>query len=457
MKKLATLLLAAGMVVASTAPANAVDVKVSGEYRHSFSTGSDFLGNNAEDFRHRMRLNLALAASENLSAFVQFQLNHGNQYGSADKHGTGSNIQTRQLYLDWVVPTTAIKVRMGRHALGLPADAFGNNSVLGAGFGNRDGIVVTAPVTDWLGLTGIWARLGTDGSTKLDTNNTDDMYALAANLKFEGFSGAVYAAYATLDDNSKQVTGYALDEVTFTDETTGEGDPTYKAVTASRYARNTWNDGRPAGEGDAYWLGFTSTFTFFDPFTLKLSAAYGEFNADNNGDNANGWNVQVKGEYALPFGTAVLGGWYFSGNDEDGKGYMPNAGYFAGTNHIYDGYTSLTNPSFTNNFGTWAVQAGIEGVSFLENLTHDFHVTYMRGTNHQDSIDSYLDDGAWAGVMSKDDASVEFTLNNVYKIYKNLAAHLELAYVINDFDKKAEDEGLTEDDWYASLTFQYKF
>ena len=102
------------------------------------------------------------------------------------------------------------------------------------------------------------------------------------------------------------------------------------------------------------------------------------------------------------------------------------------------------------------MQAGIEGVSFLEDLTHDFHVTYMRGTNHQDVVE-YLDDGAWTGVMSKDDASVEFTLNNVYKIYKNLAAHLELAYVINDFDKKGEDAGLTEDDWYASLTFQYKF
>ena len=56
-----------------------------------------------------------------------------------------------------------------------------------------------------------------------------------------------------------------------------------------------------------------------------------------------GWSVQVKGAYALPFGTAVLSGWYFSGNAEDGKGYMPNAGYFAGTNHLYDGYTFLTS------------------------------------------------------------------------------------------------------------------
>ena len=40
--------------------------------------------------------------------------------------------------------------------------------------------------------------------------------------------------------------------------------------------------------------------------------------------------------------TSVPGGWYFSGDDKDGKGYIPNAGYFAGTNHLYDGYTSLS-------------------------------------------------------------------------------------------------------------------
>ncbi|MBQ2760381.1 MAG: outer membrane homotrimeric porin [Mailhella sp.] len=428
MKKLATLLLAAGMVVASTAPANAVDVKVSGEYRHSFSTGSDFSGANLEDMRHRMRLNLALAASENLSAFVQFQLNHAKQYGTSGKHGDGT-ITTRQLYLDWVVPTTAIKVRMGRQSLGLPEEAFGSNSILGAGYGNREGIVVTAPVNDWLGLTGIWARLGTDGDTDLDTNNTDDIYAVAANLKFEGVSGAVYAAYATLDDLAD--------------------------------GNDQWNAGRPAGAGDAYWLGFTSTFSFFDPFTLKLSAAYGEFNADDNGKNEQGWNVQVKGSYALPFGTAVLGGWYFSGEDKDGKGYMPNAGYFNGTNHYYDGNLSLatSDVGYTQNTGTWAVQAGIEDVSFLEDLTHSFHVTYMEGTNDKKNAGKMADeDYAFVNYLTEEDSAVEFTLNSVYKIYKNLAAHLELAYIINEFDNEtAKDQGWTEDNWYASLTFQYKF
>ncbi|WP_446424992.1 outer membrane homotrimeric porin [Mailhella sp.] len=449
MKKLATLLLAAGMVVAASAPANAVDVKVDARYRTTFSTYQGFDGANSENNLHRMRLGLTMAASENLSAYVQFQINQGNQWGSVDKHGRWqeNDITARMLYLDWKIPGTPVKVRMGRHDLGLPADAFGNNSVLGAGYGNREGIVLTAPVTDWLGLTAIWTRLGVDVNysdathtyklgNDLDLNNSDDMYAVAANLKFDGISGAVYAAYATLDDNT-HYKSY---------NTFGQNQGTAGNL-------NGWNGGRPAGAGDAYWLGFTSTISFFDPFVLKLSAAYGEFEGENGAKNANGFNVQAKASYKTAFGTPVLGGWYFSGNDENGKGYMPNAGYFNGTNHVYDGFAALTNPSKTNNDGNWAVQIGIEKVSFVAGLTHDLHVTYMQGTH--DNVDANK-----TVFLTEDDSIVEISLNNVYQIYKNLAARLELAYVINDLDDTGKDErnkGMTEDDWYAGLTFDFRF
>lgn len=51
---------------------------------------------------------------------------------------------------------------------------------------------------------------------------------------------------------------------------------------------------------------------------------------------------------------------------------------------------------------------------------------------------------------------VEF-LNNVYKIYKNLAIRLELAYIINDFSDAKQDAGQDEDDWFAGLTFDFRF
>ena len=445
MKKLATLLLAAGMVVAASAPANAVDVKVDARYRASFAYGSNgFNSGNVEDLRHRFRLGLTMAASENLSAFVQFQANQANQWGNTDQHGLGAanDVQARMMFLDWVVPGTPVKVRMGRHDLGLPAEAFGENSILGGGWGNREGIVVTAPVADWLGLSAMWARLATDAGKDIDTNNTDDIYAVAANVKFDGISGAVYGAYATLDEG---ITG-----------------------------QNTWNGRRPEGSGNAYWLGFTSTFSAFDPFTLKVSAAFGEYDAENADQSERGWNVQAKASYALPFGTASLGGWYFSGEDRDGKGAMYAPGYFAGTKHYYDGFASLNNPhGCTQNTGTWAVQAALTGVSFIEKLSHDFQVTYMEGTNKnkRENLGGYYKDAdatkgipaltvfdGYANYLTEDDSLVEFSMVNTYKIYKNLAARLDLAYIISDLDSIAAKEGgLTEDDWHVGLTFDFKF
>ena len=442
MKKLATLLLAAGMVVASTAPANAVDVKVDGRYRFSFMTGeTEFQGGNKEVVQQRVRLGLTMAASENLSGYFQIQAGK-DKWGTDESNAGNKNIQTRMAYIDWTVPTTSVKVRMGRHQFGLPAEAFGNNSILASGYGCRDGIVVTTPVTDWLGLTGIWGRFGSNG---LDTDQADnnDIFALAANLKFEGFSGAVYAAYASLDEFAEE-------------------DMTWNNKPVSTFPDNS--AGLPNAEGDLYAVGFTSTFTFFDPFTLKLSAAYAEFNAADKGvDNASGWNVQAKASYALPFGTPVLGAWYFSGADEDGKGVQPGAGYFTATRSYHDEAKGLQGLYGGEGAiaGSWGVQAGIEGVSFLENLTHDFLVTYMQGTN--EGVPSYMtynDNRYWN--LHEDDSLVHIDFINTYKIYKNLAAHLEFSYVISDFDGKydAEDdarETLTEDDWRAELTFEYKF
>ncbi|MBQ9104732.1 MAG: porin, partial [Mailhella sp.] len=129
MKKLATLLLAAGMVVAASAPASAADIKVGGFHAFTFETGNTgFKGANDEEFLQRTRLNLTIAASENLKGFVEFQMGTdkwGDYYGKHSKLGDGTgdkhgryNVQTRQAYVDWTIPATPVKVRMGRSCFG---------------------------------------------------------------------------------------------------------------------------------------------------------------------------------------------------------------------------------------------------------------------------------------------------------------------------------------------------
>ena len=152
MKKLLTLMLAAGMTLAATSGASAVDVKISGTYDFSFSGSDGINGTNSfmssSDYRHnadgelnphhfdvyqRLRLGMTFTASENLSGYLQLQAgisqnaNNGYDWGT-DVTGRNSYLAVRQSYIDWMIPQTTIKVRMGKHLFGLPEDAFGKNA-----------------------------------------------------------------------------------------------------------------------------------------------------------------------------------------------------------------------------------------------------------------------------------------------------------------------------------------
>ena len=433
MKKLTALFLAAGMVMAASAPASAVDVKFNGRYQFTFQTQSKgFDGKNIEQVSQRLRLGATFAASENLSGYMEFQFGT-EQWGTRDyKHGSygKDGVMARMVYIDWKVPATAIKVRMGRQTVALPSEAFGDNSVLSGGWGVHDGIVVSSPVTDWLGLSAMWMRAGADkDNLDVDEGANSDFFAAVANMKFNGISGAVYGAYAALDQAA------AFDNV------------------------HDIKQDLPNADGDAFWLGATATLSYFDPFTLKLSAVYGE--ADVNDSAAAdwaGWNVQAKASYKLGFGTPVLGAWYASGDDDDAKngkeGNMPSlAGRFMPTRSYNDNAKALhAGNSRIDMDGTWGVQVGIEKVSFLSGLSHDFLVTYVEGTNDKKNVTS-----AAANYLTEEDAFVSFDLISSYKIYKNLSAHLELSYIINDFNDQCKVGQDDEDDWRVGLTFEYKF
>ena len=70
MKKLTTLLLAAGMTFAATAPASAVDMKMDGEYLFNFALGERVAtGDNFDNAGQRLRLGMTLTASESLSGY----------------------------------------------------------------------------------------------------------------------------------------------------------------------------------------------------------------------------------------------------------------------------------------------------------------------------------------------------------------------------------------------------
>ncbi len=164
MKKLTTLLLAAGMIFAASAPASAVDVKMDGQYLFNFITGERAgTGQNFDSAGQRLRLGMTLTANENLSGYFQVQVgtspdSTGTYDWGSDPSGNSTAIGMRQAYIDWVIPQTAVQVRMGRQLIGLPEDAFGKSAVMQSGWQGRDGISIVAPVTDWLDVSAFWLR-----------------------------------------------------------------------------------------------------------------------------------------------------------------------------------------------------------------------------------------------------------------------------------------------------------
>lgn len=458
MKKLTTLLLAAGMVFAASAPASAVDVKVDGTYEFSFTTrSSGFAGDNYENAGQRLRLGLSFIQSENLSGYFQAQVGidewgvHSNIDDNSNKHGNG--ISARQVYIDWMIPQTVVKVRMGRSIFGLPADAIGGKNAVMADWVPQDGVVVNAPVTDWMTLNAFWSRMDVSNNKDVDVaqGSRTDAFGLAANLKFDGVSVSPYVMYAAIDKGG-ELNGVKYGTTMNTPTYTGDADA-----------------GMEYADANAYWFGVTSTFTFFDPFTFKLSGAYGAKNYEGNtvdpaignfGDRK-GWYVQGLASYATAYGSPFLAAWYASGDDADDyyrQGWIPTmGGRFLPVNSLRDGGSSLFNGYAGSHIGgTWGVQVGWTDISFLQDLSHEFKVAMFQGTNN--SANDYVAESAPQDYMTTSDRAIEFDFNTTYKIYKNLSTRLDLAYIINDFDdglqgRKAYDE----DDWNASLYFCYKF
>ena len=156
----------------------------------------------------------------------------------------------------------------------------------------------------------------------------------------------------------------------------------------------------------------------------------------------------------------MFGAWYFSGYDKDGDGLMPTmTGYFTPTRTWNDAAKGLNGgQGFGTPTGNWGVQLGVEGVSFLQGLSHDFLVSYIEGTNDKDVDMSVVEkQDMW---LTEEDSLVEFDFISTYQIYKNLAAHLELSYIVSDIEDRgtgATATKLSEDDWRAELTFEFKF
>ena len=509
MKKILTLMLAAGMLLGAASGAKAIDFKASGEWLVGFGLGDGSLIKDVDNKkRHhedtfnagqRVRLQLDAVASESLSGTVFFEI--GDQmWGNAESGGAlgadGKEVKVKNAYIDWMVPNTDLKLRMGLQAVAMPNVA-GGSAVMD---GDAAAVVASYQFNDNVGLTALWMRPLNDNYT--GTNAEDepygngynnyldnmDLFALMLPLKFDGVELTPWAMYGMQGKNTRFNEG----GVDTADGALGVTLPGYYPGMNGLALGKTGK-----AYGSMFWAGLPVAITAFDPLNIEFDINYGYVEAMGRYDvlkrgtdlvrgnsKREGWLVKALVEYKMDWGTPGIFGWYASGDDgnvKNGSERMPSISacgnfmsFMGDGNYGWSTSDSLYDRNMSYA-GTWGIGLRIHDLSFVEDLKHSFRVAYWGGTNSP-AMAKYVNSSyGWQnfnpdGYGEKDgpylttnDGLLEFNLVNSYQIYENLEANLELGYIVNMMDDDTwkrsyrNDSYKKQDAWKAQLIFAYSF
>ena len=134
-------------------------------YQFTAVTGnSSFLKDDKADrtqVSQRFRTQIDMIAFESLKGVLFLEIGHifwgkgadpsfGNNGGALGADGT--NVKTRYMYVDWVIPQTEVQVRMGLQNFALPSYTDIGAAVLGADVADGAGITVSGQFTENVGL-----------------------------------------------------------------------------------------------------------------------------------------------------------------------------------------------------------------------------------------------------------------------------------------------------------------
>ena len=520
MKKIATLLLAAGLMLGGTTAAQAIDIKPSGGFEFVANWGSiggdkALPGNGAggssknHTFAQRFRLFFDITASESVRGMIGLEgntvwgrnnTNAGSGTGGAI--GTrGVNIELLDAYVDWIPPHTDLRVRMGLQLVANPSFVQDSFQVFG---GDRmAGITTSYQFTPNVGAVAWWVRPyaengvaygSTAGGVIKDRRFNDiDAFGLAVPLSFDGVKVTPWGMYASIGRDALFNQGATQDAIV-TGRSTGHAVYTLPIWNAS-FAGMT---GSSKGEGNGWWLGLTGELTLWNPFRLAWDFNYGSVNmgrTDRPADAAyaaaypndaewknkrQGWIVTTLAEYKLDFMTPGLAFWYASGdgsNWKKGSGMMPSIRPHSKlTSFGQDTYSWVFPANGIGNgvHGTWGIMAQLKDLTFLEDLKHNVRIAYYRGTNSNKGVQkinnpdtapngqaifAFRPNGNSSYLTTKDSAW-EFNLDSYYNIYKNLQLCVELGYIKPSMNRNTWGKALkdrSEDMYKVTIGMRYMF
>ena len=508
MKRICTLILAAGLVFGAATGASAIDFKAKGQWLMGFSASNNSLvnkrsdngvkskGDTADGFvaQQRVRLQLDAVASEALSGTVYFEI--GNQNWGKNDDGAalgadGRQVKVKNAYIDWAIPQTDAKVRMGIQGLLLPNVA-GGSAVMDT---DVAAVVTSYKFNENVALTAFWARPFNDNfdgtDPRYNTNRNDqyyldnmDLFGVMAPLTFDGVNLTPWVMYGVQGKNS--LTNYNVNN----NWTSSDGNPpfTLRPYPLAANGNTAIAGGTSKAYGSMFWAGLPVALTMFDPLNVELDINYGYVEGmgryavqkGQGGDivrgstQRQGWLSKALVEYKMDWATPGLFGWYATGDDNSVKNgsermpsLVPNGSL---TSYMGDGNMGWLRQDYGVDYaGSWGIGAQLKDMSFLEDLKHTFRVAYWGGTNSTSMVKYMPNAYSWndgLGVtpyLTTRDGLVEFNLVNSYKIYQNLEMNLELDYMVNCMDnstwKKAQNpSSFSKQDMYqAKVVFAYSF
>ena len=469
MKKLLTLVVAGCMVLGSLGAASAVDVKVGGQfwfhygyYSNNLLVEKDATGRHADRTvaRQRVRTQIQFIADENLSALLNLEANMhwGNTTGGSTNNTHGgldadnATFVIKRAHLDWTIPGTQVKTRMGMQGIAMPAVVAGNPVM------NADvaGISVSTQFTPEVGLTVYWARpydrTYYDAAQNDGKNNMDemDMFGFMLPIKTDVVRATPWGMFAFIgNDSDFYTTSYNYNR--------GQRAPNTDRMDSSTYG---------------WWLGTTFELPVLDPFFVKLDAMMGGLETGESDHDTFGWMVAADIGYKFSWGALSAIGFYSSGDDdEDDLGQLPivsEDGGFTLTRYALGGTYARSYDGMLSRSaqGLWGLGLKVADVSFVENLKHTFIAIYYGGTNEGDSWANNRGIGSgpkgfqarFSGhsLMTSDHAW-ELNLLNNYKVSQNLMIDVDFAYLDLDLGDHWDNKNDTKGSFATMIGVTYSF
>ena len=321
--------------------------------------------------------------------------------------------------------------------LGLSPFTNSTNSFTSPGYGAANiHMALTIPVAQNLAFTPFWINTSSNAWNVSDTavhtpRDNTNIWGLVGEFSFDGFQISPYVLLAKTEP-------HALD------------------MHEMSYFRGTdnFNSNKSIYQG----VGLSLKHTALSPlrFTADFYYAHSDDNSGNifstlAGDypiatNRESWYAMLGAEYATVFGTPALKGWYAYSNE----GSLHNKSSFADAfssapwmNLTFNGtdawagekYRITNTIDITEIANTWGLTAQWAGLSFIEDLSHDFALTSIRGSHHGRPPQSSLKNPQIDRSLTTKDYIVEADINTTYNIYQDLAAVLELSYIYKGLDE----------------------